>query len=67
MIAAKAQIERPASLSDLVESTRCISTWSFGKVSTLVAQPATVSVANALPLPRSAIGGAPGTEESWLS
>ena len=34
MIAANAQIERPAFLSELVDSVRCISTWSFGKVST---------------------------------
>ncbi len=34
MIAANIQIERPASLSDLVDSVRCISTWSLGKVST---------------------------------
>src|SRR5690554_4598489 len=34
MIAAKAQIERPAALSSVVDSARCISTWSLGKVST---------------------------------
>ena len=34
MIAASVQIERPASLSLLVDSVRCISTWSFGNVST---------------------------------
>ena len=38
-----------------------------GKVRTLVPQPATVSVANAFPLPMSLIGGAPGTEERRLS
>ena len=35
MIAAKIQIERPASLSDFVASVRCIRTWSFGKLSTV--------------------------------
>ena len=34
MIAANAQIERPAALSSLVDRVRCISTWSLGKVST---------------------------------
>src|SRR5690606_3611497 len=34
MIAANAQIERPAALSSRVDRVRCISTWSLGKVST---------------------------------
>jgi hypothetical protein len=38
-----------------------------GKVRALVLQPATFSVANAFPLPRSEISGAPGTDEDRLS
>ena len=34
MIAAKVHTERLASRADFVDSTRCISTWSLGKVNT---------------------------------
>jgi hypothetical protein len=35
MIAANIQMERPAALGESVASVRCISTWSFGNVSTV--------------------------------